>query len=117
MWTRTFIKLTKNGRELGKQVCLHTHFNHPNEITWVTKNAARHLFQQGVIIRNQSVLLKGVNDSVETMAKLIRLLADMNIQPVSLVLSIVPLRLRLLHLPYNVGMQPLSLTRGFYDIG
>ncbi|KAF2651952.1 kama family protein, partial [Lophiostoma macrostomum CBS 122681] len=86
-WTKTFIELTKKGRKLGKQVCLHTHFNHPTEITWVTKKAAQYLFQEGVIVRNQTVLLKGVNDNVETMAKLIRLLADMNIQPASLLPS------------------------------
>ncbi|ORY18839.1 hypothetical protein BCR34DRAFT_596054 [Clohesyomyces aquaticus] len=80
-WTRSFIDLTNLGRELGKQVCLHTHFNHPNEITWVTREAARYLFKEGVIVRNQSVLLKGVNDDVETLGKLIRDLADMNIQP------------------------------------
>ncbi|KAF2749002.1 kama family protein [Sporormia fimetaria CBS 119925] len=80
-WTSTFIELSNQGRELGKHVCLHTHFNHPNEITWVTKAAARHLFKHGVIVRNQAVLLKGVNDSLETMGELIRTLADINIQP------------------------------------
>ena len=75
--------LTNEGRQLGKHVCLHTHFNHPNEISWVTKAAARYLFQSGVIVRNQSVLLRGVNDTPEAMGKLLRELADMNIQPVS----------------------------------
>jgi len=83
---------------MGKQVCLHTHFNHPNEITWITKKAANKLFQEGVIVRNQSVLLKGVNDDHETMGKLIKNLADINIQPVSvrhLKTQIVELRLTL----------------------
>ena len=68
---------------MGKHVCIHTHFNHPNEITWVTEKAAKFLFKNNVIVRNQSVLLKGVNDSVKTMGMLIRKLADMNYQPVS----------------------------------
>ncbi|KAJ4297935.1 hypothetical protein N0V90_005834 [Kalmusia sp. IMI 367209] len=80
-WTKTLIDLTRQGRELGKQVCWHTHFNHPSEITWITREAARYLFGQGVIIRNQSVLLKGVNDDFETMRTLIESLADMNVQP------------------------------------
>ncbi|KAF2272853.1 kama family protein [Westerdykella ornata] len=80
-WTATFIELSNFARTLGKHVCLHTHFNHPNEITWITKAAAQHLFQNNVIVRNQSVLLKGVNDDVETMGTLIRTLADHNIQP------------------------------------
>jgi lysine 2,3-aminomutase len=50
-------------------------------MSWITKEAARYLFAKGVIVRNQSVLLRGVNDSVETMGKLLRELADMNIQP------------------------------------
>jgi lysine 2,3-aminomutase len=80
-WTAAFVELSKNGRSTGKQVAMHTHFNQPKEVTWVTELAARYLFEQGVIVRNQTVLLKGVNDSVETMAKLIRKLADLNIVP------------------------------------
>jgi lysine 2,3-aminomutase len=80
-WTDTFIALSRQGREMGKQVAMHTHFNHPHEITWVTELAARFLFEQGVIVRNQSVLLRGVNDDLATMSTLIRKLADLNIQP------------------------------------
>jgi lysine 2,3-aminomutase len=80
-WINSFIALSNKGRSVGKQVAIHTHLNHPHEITWVTELASRHLFEKGVIVRNQTVLLKGVNDSVETMSKLIRMLADLNIQP------------------------------------
>jgi lysine 2,3-aminomutase len=80
-WSDVFIDLSNKGREMGKQVAMHTHFNHPSEITWATEQAARYLFQRGVTVRNQSVLLRGVNDTVETMSTLIRRLADLNIQP------------------------------------
>ena len=80
-WTQAFIMLSEKGRRSGKQVAMHTHFNHPNEITWVTELAARHLFSHGVTVRNQTVLLKGVNDDAKTMSTLIRKLADLNIQP------------------------------------
>lgn len=80
-WTEALIAICENGRYVGKQVAIHTHFNHPNEITWITELAARHLFQRGVIVRNQTVLLRGVNDDIETMSTLIRQLADLNIQP------------------------------------
>jgi lysine 2,3-aminomutase len=66
---------------MGKQVCLHTHINHAKEITWVTELAARKLYKYGVIVRNQSVLLKGVNDSAEALLDLITKLANINIQP------------------------------------
>lgn len=80
-WTDELIALVKRGRECGKHIALHTHFNHPSEFSWVSREAAQKLFANGVIVRNQSVLLKGVNDSVETMGALIRELADNNIQP------------------------------------
>jgi lysine 2,3-aminomutase len=82
-WTEALINLSNQGRNLGKQVCLHTHINHPREITWVTKRAANYLFKHGVIVRNQSVLLKGVNNTFETMSELIKGLTSINIQPVS----------------------------------
>lgn len=80
-WTDTFINISNLGRSIGKQVAMHTHFNHPREITWATERAARYLFEKGVTVRNQSVLLKGVNDDLRTMSTLIRKLADLNIQP------------------------------------
>ncbi|KAJ4991085.1 L-lysine 2,3-aminomutase [Stagonosporopsis vannaccii] len=80
-WTNTLIELSNKGRDMAKQVCLHTHINHANEITWVTREAANRLFKHGVIVRNQSVLLKGVNDSEEALSNLIETLASINIQP------------------------------------
>lgn len=82
-WTDELIRLSNRGRAVGKQVALHTHFCHPQEFTWVSREAAQKLFQSGVIVRNQTVLLRGVNDNVHTMSALIRELADNNIQPVS----------------------------------
>ncbi|XPS94804.1 Lysine 2,3-aminomutase [Ascochyta lentis] len=81
LWTNTLIELSNKGRDMAKQVCLHTHINHVNEITWVTREAANRLFKHGVIVRNQSVLLKGVNDTREDLSNLIETLASMNIQP------------------------------------
>ncbi|KAF1836867.1 kama family protein [Decorospora gaudefroyi] len=80
-WTDSLIEVSNKGREMGKQVCLHTHINHANEITWITKLAANKLFKHGVIVRNQAVLLKGVNNSFEALSKLITTLSDINIQP------------------------------------
>lgn len=82
-WIDALIRVSTLGREQGKSVALHTHFNHPNEITWITRLAARKLYASGVTIRNQTVLLRGVNNDLVTMKRLIRTLADMNIQPVS----------------------------------
>ncbi|KAL9113624.1 MAG: hypothetical protein Q9227_002362 [Pyrenula ochraceoflavens] len=80
-WSDTLVDLSNKGRKIGKHVAVHTHFNHPNEITWVTAAAAQRLFEEGVVVRNQTVLLNGVNNNVKTMLQLIRALADMNVQP------------------------------------
>ncbi|PSN61159.1 kama family protein [Corynespora cassiicola Philippines] len=80
-WTQTLIDISNQGRRAGKQVCLHTHFNSPREITWVTEVATRRLFLNGVTMRNQTVLLKGVNDDKRVMEELIQKLADMNVEP------------------------------------
>lgn len=80
-WTDTIIDIVKMGKEMGKEVVLHTHFNSANEITEITKKAMLLLFKNGVTVRNQSVLIKGVNDSVESMVHLIKKLSYMNVQP------------------------------------
>jgi len=81
-WADALIDLARSGRKMGKSVALHTHFNHPNEITWITRLAAQRLFEEGVVVRNQTVLLNGVNNNVNTMKKLINELSSINIQPV-----------------------------------
>lgn len=49
-----------------------THFNHPREITPAAEQACRMLRQAGFVLLNQSVLLKGVNDTVEVLEELCR---------------------------------------------
>ena len=80
-WTEALVDIVNQGREKGKEVVLHTHFNSANEITDITRRAMLHLFQNGVTVRNQSVLIRGVNDTYEGMIELIRKLSYMNVQP------------------------------------
>lgn len=80
-WTKALIDVVNLGRDKGKEVVLHTHFNSANEITAFTKDAMDQLFKSGVTVRNQSVLIKGVNDTPEKMIHLIRKLSYMNVQP------------------------------------
>jgi lysine 2,3-aminomutase len=82
-WTSALIAVSNLAKKKGKSVAVHTHINHPVEITWVTTAAMQKLFEAGVTVRNQTVLLKGVNDNVSTMKALIRGLANVNIIPVS----------------------------------
>ncbi|KAI1755026.1 L-lysine-aminomutase [Xylaria castorea] len=80
-WAESLLRISNKARRAGKHFALHTHFNHPNEISWITEKASRRLSQAGVTVRNQSVLLRGVNDNVSTMSTLIKKLARMLVQP------------------------------------
>lgn len=91
-WADALIYVHEQAKKAGKRMALHTHFNHPNEISWVTELASKRLVDAGVTVRNQSVLLRGINDNAETMGTLIRKLAEtLRIQPVrSIALCISP---------------------------
>ncbi|RKU41667.1 hypothetical protein DL546_004271 [Coniochaeta pulveracea] len=80
-WVDALIQVSNLAKKAGKAMAVHTHFNHPQEISWITRLAAQKLLEAGVMVRNQSVLLKGVNDDVATMGRLIRDLADCSIFP------------------------------------
>ncbi|MCB9667366.1 MAG: KamA family radical SAM protein [Myxococcales bacterium] len=80
-WYRALVDTVALGRTMQKEVVLHTHFNHPNEITAITKKAMDRLFEAGVTVRNQSVLQRGVNDTVDTMKLLVKRLSYLNVHP------------------------------------
>jgi lysine 2,3-aminomutase len=80
-WVDALTGVVEKGRELGKDVVLHTHFNSPSEITWITKRAMDVLFRRGITVRNQSVLIRGVNDDAETMTLLVKRLSWINVHP------------------------------------
>src|SRR5665213_4340598 len=53
-WLDAITQVVDRGRKLGKDVVLHTHFNSPEDITWITQKALRMLFERGIFTRNQS---------------------------------------------------------------
>jgi EF-P beta-lysylation protein EpmB len=57
------------------------HANHPNEIVADCTEALRTLVRSGITVLNQSVLLRGVNDSVEAVAELSERLIDLGVIP------------------------------------
>lgn len=69
------------GRKLHKEVCVHTHFSHPTEITAITKRALDQMMEDSITVRNQAVLQRGVNDSNEIMIQLARRLSYINVHP------------------------------------
>jgi KamA family protein len=64
-----------------KEIIIVTQFNHPREITPQVKKATHALKEAGCMIRNQAVLLKGINDQPKTMAKLLNDLTSVGIHP------------------------------------
>jgi lysine 2,3-aminomutase len=80
-WTDALTKVVELGRKLHKEVVLHTHFNHPNEITGFTQDALNKLHERGIFVRNQTVLQRDVNDTVDVMRLLIKRLGHVNVHP------------------------------------
>lgn len=63
------------------KVWIQTHFNHPREITPEAARVCNALLRAGMPVNNHSVLLKGVNDSLETMRALMRALLRIKVRP------------------------------------
>jgi lysine 2,3-aminomutase len=80
-WVDAIVAVADRGRALDKEVVIHTHFNHPSEISWITERATNQLFRRGITIRNQSVLIRGVNDDPAVMQLLVRRLGYINVHP------------------------------------
>lgn len=57
------------------------HANHPAELVSDCALALRQLAQSGVMVLNQSVLLRGINDSVATLSELSERLIELGIRP------------------------------------
>jgi lysine 2,3-aminomutase len=57
------------------------HANHPRELTSEARAACARLIDAGIPMLSQSVLLRGVNDDVETLGALMRALVECRIKP------------------------------------
>ncbi len=76
-WTETLVKrLARSGR-----VWVQTQFNHPNELTAEAIAACALLVTHGIPVSNQSVLLRGINDEPEVMARLCAKLQRARVRP------------------------------------
>ena len=64
-----------------RRIYVNTQFNHPNEITKQSIQAVDNLMKSGVIVNNQTVLLKGVNDNPMTLANLFNRLVSIGVNP------------------------------------
>ncbi len=66
---------------LQKPVWVSAHFNHPTEIAGTARQHILHWVSMGIPFLNQSVLLKGVNDSAEVLKELFLSLIEIKVKP------------------------------------
>ena len=75
--TKELCRILKRYRPLW----FNTQFNHPNEITPESTRACNMLQESGIPVSNQSVLLKGINNSPNVMSNLLYGLQKISVRP------------------------------------
>ena len=100
----------------NRRIYVHTQFNHPREITRESIEAVNRIIKAGVIMNNQTVLLRGVNDSAETLATLQRSLVRIGVNPYY-VFQCRPVKRVKNHfqLPIAEGYRIVAKARGMLD--
>ena len=92
---------------------LNTQFNHPNEITPESQEACDRLLTAGIPVSNQTVLLRGINDSIEVMRDLCHKLQRIMVRPYYL-FQCDPVR-GVEHFRTNIwkGIEIMEMLRGY----
>ena len=75
------LALFKKYSRMDKRLYIVTQFNHPREVTVQSVSAVNKILSSGVLMSNQTVLLKGVNDNPETLATLMDELVRIGVAP------------------------------------
>ena len=65
----------------GEKVWIQTHFNHPREVTPEAARVCNAMLRAGMPVNNHTVLMKGVNDDLETIRRLMRALLRIKVRP------------------------------------
>ena len=93
-------------------IWINTHFNHYNEITIESKAAIERLVNAGIPMGNQSVLLKGINDSVSIMKTLVQRLAYIRVRPYYIYQCDLSLGIEHFRTPVSKGIEIIEGLRG-----
>lgn len=93
-------------------IWLNTHFNHPNEITEESARACDRLLRAGVPVNNQTVLLHGINDTLETQLELCQGLLKAKVRPYYLFQCDEVQGTEHLRTPVEVGIKIIEGMRG-----
>jgi lysine 2,3-aminomutase len=93
-------------------IWLNTHFNHSNEITSEATEACAKLANAGVPLGNQTVLLRGVNDCVNVMKKLVHDLVKIRVRPYYIYQCDLSMGLEHFRTPVSKGIEIIESLRG-----
>ncbi len=93
-------------------IWLNTHFNHSNEITPEATEACAKLANAGVPLGNQTVLLRGVNDCVNVMKKLVQNLVKIRVRPYYIYQCDLSMGLEHFRTPVSKGIEIIENLRG-----
>jgi lysine 2,3-aminomutase len=92
---------------------MNIHFNHPKEITPEVAGACDRLSRAGIPLGSQTVLLRGVNDNVETLKKLYHGLARIRVRPYYLYQCDTVQGTSHFWTPVERGLELIQSLRGF----
>jgi lysine 2,3-aminomutase len=93
-------------------IWVNTHFNHYDEITPESKKAIDLLADAGIPLGNQSVLLRGVNDCIHTMRKLVTRLAQIRVRPYYIYQCDLSMGIEHFRTPVSKGIEIIEGLRG-----
>ncbi len=93
-------------------IWVNTHFNHSNEITQESAEACAKLANAGIPLGNQSVLLRGVNDCVNVMKKLVHELVKIRVRPYYVYQCDLSQGLEHFRTPVSKGIEIIENLRG-----
>lgn len=108
-------RITQNLCDMLKKyhpIWLNTHFNHPSEVTPESRRACAMLADAGIPLGNQSVLLRGVNDCVFVMKKLVHELVKMRVRPYYIYQCDLSMGLEHFRTPVSKGIEIIEGLRG-----
>ncbi len=93
-------------------IWLNTHFNHSKEVTPETKKACALMADAGIPLGNQSVLLRGINDSVHIMRDLVHDLVMMRVRPYYIYQCDLSMGIEHFRTPVSKGIEIIEGLRG-----
>jgi lysine 2,3-aminomutase len=96
----------------ARPIYLHTHFNHPKELSAESRKAVSMLLDAGCVLGNQMVLLKGINDDVETVLTLNRELLRLGCRPYYILQCDMAEGITHFRTPLSRGLEIMNHLRG-----